>query len=34
MLTKKLLDVPSLDIVMKSKPSGEIGGDSYDIIHE
>jgi len=32
MLDKKLLKVPSLDIMMKSKPAWEIGWDSYDII--
>lgn len=33
MLTKKLINVPSLDIIVKSKPAGEIGWDSYDIIN-
>ncbi len=32
MLEKKLLKVPSLDIIMKSKPAWEIWWDSYDII--
>ncbi len=32
MLSKKLLKVPSLNIVAKSKPAWEIGWDSYDII--
>ncbi|MBW7954217.1 SpoIIE family protein phosphatase [Candidatus Gracilibacteria bacterium] len=32
LLYKKLEEVPSLDIIAKSKPAGEIGGDSYDII--
>ncbi|RKW24683.1 serine/threonine-protein phosphatase [Candidatus Gracilibacteria bacterium] len=32
MLGKKMIDVPSLNIVMRSKPAGEVGGDSYDII--
>ncbi len=32
MLTKKLTKVPSLDIIMQSKPAGEIGWDSFDII--
>ncbi|MCH2188433.1 serine/threonine-protein phosphatase [Candidatus Gracilibacteria bacterium] len=32
MLEKKLPSIPSLDIIIKSKPAGEIGGDSYDII--
>lgn len=34
MLEKKLLWVPSLDIIMKSKPAWEIGWDSYDIIKQ
>ncbi|MDD3144732.1 MAG: PP2C family protein-serine/threonine phosphatase [Candidatus Gracilibacteria bacterium] len=34
MLTKKLIEVPSLDIIARSKPAGEIGGDSYDIIEQ
>ncbi len=34
MLTKKLIEVPSLDIIVKSKPAGEIWWDSYDIMHE
>ncbi|MFK7779719.1 MAG: PP2C family protein-serine/threonine phosphatase [Candidatus Gracilibacteria bacterium] len=34
MLTKKLIKVPNLDVIVKSKPAGEIGGDSYDIINE
>ncbi len=34
MLTKKLIDVPSLDVIVKSKPAWEIGWDSYDIIQE
>lgn len=34
MLTKKLTKVPSLDIIVKSKPAGEIGWDSYDIIQQ
>ena len=33
MLTKKLIDIPSLDIVAKSKPAWEIWWDSYDIIN-
>lgn len=32
MLWKKLLEVPSLNIVMNSKPAWELGWDSYDII--
>jgi len=34
MLTKKLIDVPGLDVIVKSKPAGEIGWDSYDIIKQ
>ena len=34
MLEKKLLEVPSLDIIMKSTPAWEIGWDSYDIIKQ
>ncbi|NVP18022.1 serine/threonine-protein phosphatase [Candidatus Gracilibacteria bacterium] len=34
MLTKKHVEVPSFEIVAKSKPAGEIGGDSYDIIEQ
>lgn len=34
LLNKKLEHVPSLDIIAKSRPAGEIGGDSYDIIKE
>lgn len=34
MLTKKLIEVPNLDVIVKSKPAWEIGWDSYDIIHE
>lgn len=32
LLYKKLEEVPSLDIIAKSKPAWEIGWDSYDII--
>lgn len=32
MLGKKIIDVPSLNIVMSSKPAWEVGWDSYDII--
>lgn len=32
MLTKKVLEVPELDIIIKSKPAWEIWWDSYDII--
>ncbi|MDD3645841.1 MAG: PP2C family protein-serine/threonine phosphatase [Candidatus Gracilibacteria bacterium] len=31
---KKLTEVPSLNIVARAKPAGEIGGDSYDIIKQ
>ncbi len=34
MLKKKLPDVPSLEVVAKSKPAWEIGWDSYDIIKQ
>ncbi len=34
MLTKKLIEVPWLDVIVKSKPAWEIGWDSYDIIKE
>jgi len=34
MLTKKLIEVPELNVIMKSKPAWEIGGDSYDIIKQ
>lgn len=34
MLTKKLIDIPSLEIIAKSKPAWEIGWDSYDIIEQ
>ncbi len=34
MLLKKDITVPSLNIVAKSKPAGEIGWDSYDIIKQ
>lgn len=34
LLHKKLVKVPSLDIVAKSKPAWEIGWDSYDIIKQ
>ena len=34
MLTKKMIEVPELDVIVKSKPAWEIGWDSYDIIHE
>ena len=34
MLTKKMIKVPDLDVIVKSKPAWEIGWDSYDIINE
>lgn len=34
MLTKKHVEVPSFEIVAKSKPAWEIGWDSYDIIEQ
>lgn len=34
MLEKKLISVPSLDIIIKSKPAWEIWWDSYDIINQ
>lgn len=34
MLTKTLIDIPSLEIIVKSKPAWEIGWDSYDIINQ
>lgn len=34
MLTKKLINVPSLEIIAKSKPAWEIWWDSYDIIEQ
>jgi len=34
MLTKKLIKVPDLDVIIKSKPAWEIGWDSFDIINE
>ncbi len=34
LLAKTLLSIPSLNIIAKSKPAGEIGGDSYDVIQE
>jgi len=34
LLNKKQVPIPSLDVIAKSKPAGEIGGDSYDIIQE
>ena len=34
LFTKALAPIPSLNIIAKSKPAGEIGGDSYDVIPE
>ncbi len=34
MLEKILIEVPDLDIIVKSKPAWEIGWDSYDIIKQ
>lgn len=34
MLDKKLLEIPSLNVVAKSRPAWEIGWDSYDIIQQ
>ncbi|MDD5770403.1 MAG: PP2C family protein-serine/threonine phosphatase [Candidatus Gracilibacteria bacterium] len=34
LLNKKLEKIPSIDIIAKSKPAGEVGGDSYDVIKE
>ena len=34
MLGKKLLEIPSLNVIAKSKPAWEIGWDSYDIINQ
>ncbi len=34
MLDKKLIDIPSLNIIAKSKPAAEIWWDSYDIIKQ
>lgn len=34
MLAKKMVDIPSLEIVMKTKPAGEIWWDSHDIIKQ
>jgi len=34
LLTKKIKDVPSLNIIAKSKPAREIGWDSFDVIPE
>jgi phosphoserine phosphatase RsbU/P len=34
LLAKKLLPIPSLNVIARAKPAGEIGGDSYDVIQE
>lgn len=34
LLNKKIPEVPELEIVGKSRPAGEIGGDSYDVISQ
>jgi len=34
LLSKSLPEIPDLEIVAKSKPAGEIGGDSYDVISQ
>ncbi|MCT4617748.1 MAG: SpoIIE family protein phosphatase [Candidatus Gracilibacteria bacterium] len=34
LLNKKLLAPPSMDIIARSKPAAEIGGDSYDVIKQ
>jgi serine phosphatase RsbU (regulator of sigma subunit) len=34
MLTKKMIQVPGLDVIVNSKPAWEIWWDSYDIINE
>lgn len=34
LLKKKLIEVPSLNIIASSTPAGEVWGDSYDIIQE
>jgi len=34
LLSKKLPQIPDLEIVAKSKPAGEIGWDSYDVISQ
>ncbi len=34
MLTKKMIEVPSFEIIVKSKPAWEIGWDSFDIIKQ
>lgn len=34
LLEKTIIDIPSLNVVAKSKPAAEIGWDSYDVIKE
>ncbi len=34
LLWKELTNIPSLNVIAKSKPAREIGGDSYDVIQE
>lgn len=34
LLAKKLLSIPSLNVIARSKPAGEIGWDSYDVIQQ
>lgn len=34
LLSKKLIQIPSLVVSAKSKPAREIGGDSYDVINQ
>lgn len=34
LLNKKLEKIPSIEVIAKSKPAGEIGWDSYDVIKE
>ncbi|MDP5038924.1 MAG: serine/threonine-protein phosphatase [Candidatus Gracilibacteria bacterium] len=34
LLNKKIEHIPSLEVIAKSTPAGEIGGDSYDVIKE
>jgi serine phosphatase RsbU (regulator of sigma subunit) len=34
LLSKKLLSIPSLNVIARSKPAWEIGGDSYDVIQQ
>lgn len=34
LLSKKLIQIPSLAVTARSKPAREIGGDSYDVINQ